>query len=359
MKIRLSCFRTAICVTLALFSGCIGNEPDRAGQTQSQVVQTDLRLRDEHSALTDHLSAAAIWSELLARGAESSDPDVTRLDQHAAYLEGELREALDLASQLEDQPLPEDAQIRSESGRRVVEHLGEAMDHMPGIRASLPASRIDAGALAAAADASRAAIEAAAMAHDSMVVDIPSPDLRYRMFALTWPHHELALGHAGLLDTLDTLAADTGTGWESRWRSALPRLEASLERSRAGLRGFADQIQILPGVVGKSSSYGRERRDDTFNEATDTIRQSHETASDNLEALGRELLPPRPDQTRTLERVTAIRTAILNAQAAHQRAADEFGQPCPDYALAFGRSASVSSESRPDPQDDGLWAPKA
>lgn len=336
----------------ALAGGC-GRDARPDAQHDAQPAESALGTihgeipGEDNSQLSEHLSAAVIWAKLLASGARSDLP-MDPLEEYAEHLDREVEWSMGLGSVLETGGLSGDPASVAEVWQRTASRLKQAWSQTTEVSAILHAPVPDRKALAHAAEAVADRVEAAGAEHDSLVGLITDPGDRFRMFALSLPHHELAVHQGALARALKSLG--TGPDWPDRWREELPQITDELDDASSALTGLADRLDPL------LDTYSRERRDDAFNMWTDQIRHAHANVQEQLRRLELELEAPRPDLGVALGLVGNAREEIEAAQVAHRKIAAELGQPYPDYdgSLDQGPRAPLPAPAPPSESIPGL-----
>lgn len=322
---------TAVLILLTL--GCSSEPtPLPPGEAASDLT------RQNHDELTEHLAASLTWTELLLSGADpESDLSQPQLENAATRLEQELRSALDLVGQIQTEAESQKDTRLEIALPRIQLRLQDAQTYLEPIRRAIGPGQSNREALRLPAEHVEEAIDSAAMQHDALASMSTARSLDFRLFALSWPHHQLAFAHEGLLWNVDRMEAQNGAQWASGWRQGLEELEALLDDSRAALRAFADRLDP------QLHDYFPERRDDRFNSLTDEIRQDHRDAADFLARLRAELSKSQPSRTDSLSLLEQFGDAIKTAREAHRTVAAELGQPYPDYRSAFGQPTRAES----------------
>jgi hypothetical protein len=301
----------AVAFTAALAGGC--SQPDRS---ETAVPASESPAIAVDSQITDHLAAAAVWGDLVATGARSDTPTAP-LAAAAAHMDEEISRALFLAREPGNEP-------------RTVGNLEDARSHAMEAGKVLASPAPDRGALAQASEKASAAVQAAGEAHDSIIPDLSDPGHPFRMFALTWPHHELAVRYALLDADLTAIESARDPHWAETWTARLDPLERDLVDSRSAFRAFADKLD--PILV---KTYGHERRDDRFNAWTDEIRAKHDAIQKAISSLRVDLSQKTPDQAAALAALDSIRNDLDAAREDHRKLAQEIGEPYPDYEAAI------------------------
>lgn len=319
----------ATALAVVLIGGC--SQPDRPGPAETQAAANPAIALD--SQLTDHLAAAAVWGDLVTTLARSDTP-IAVLAAAAAYMEEEISQALDLAKDPGTEALGGDAGQIDSAGQRRVEKLQEARTHAIEVGRVLAATPPDRAALAHASQETSVAVQAAGEAHDSIIPSLRDDQHLFRMFALTWPHHELALRYALLDSDLTRMDAARGSTWTQVWKIQLDRLENDLVDSRSAFRAFADKLDPLV------NTYGREQRDDRFNAWTDEIRRQHDAIQRLIGDIRAELGQAAPNLMAATASLESIRTDLEAARENHRKIAGEIGEPYPDYSAALGQAPS-------------------
>lgn len=314
-----------VALTAALAGSC--SQPDRP-ETAGPAPDNPAIALD--SQITDHLAAAAVWGDLVTTAARSETP-VALLAAAAAHMDEEISRALLLARE----PGGEVPGGAPAGHHRTVEKLETARSHAMEAARVLATPAPDRQALARASEETSAAVQAAGEAHDSIIPELSDPDHPFRMFALTWPHHELALRYTLLDRDLTRMESVRDSRWRDAWTVQLDRLEDDLVDSRTAFRAFADKLD--PVLV---KTYGHERRDDRFNAWTDEIRGKHDAIQKRIDSLRAELSTDAPDRAAAIVTLESLRADLDTARQDHRKIAQEIGEPYPDYEAALGDASS-------------------